>query len=907
MRLGADHVGLRVDPLDRPLEVLDVVGTQVHDRVGIAGDRVGAEDLRVVGEAAAQCGERGFTGAEDLEEGLRALSKGILVKDRAVSADDPVTLQALDPALYRWRRERDAPADLDEAEAGAVGEQRKNPAIQLVRVSFCRSSQETKPFSATSGGFRLQNISHMAAMASRTSAHSAISPPPAPSRQSEKDLAWGRRYLMCPPDYFDVVYSINPWMNTRVAVDRLLAHTQWSSLVKALEDAGARVEVIEARPGLPDMVFTANAGMVVGDSFVPALMRHRERQGERRHFEAWFAAHGFRVRPLPGDVLQEGTGDALPFGGVLVAGYRTRSTAEAYIQLARSLGTATVAVELRDARYYHVDLTFCPLDAHRAMLVPWGWTEEGLAAIAEIVPEPLVLRKDEAAALCANSVVVDRTVIMPACPPRLRRQLERCGFAVVVVEVSEFIKAGGAVRCLTLPLDIPASALSVPATATAASPPRADLRAVRVTTLGSRANDGERAHEIDDQREASEAREAIELADTFGAHNYHPLNVVIERAAGAWVYDREGRPYLDALAAYSALNFGHRHHRLLTAAQRQLERLTLTSRAFHNDQFGPFCRDLAQLCSAERVLPMNTGAEAVETAIKVARKWGYERERRPEHAKIVVCEGNFHGRTVTIVSCSQDSLARDGFGPFTPGFERVPYGDLEALAAALADEDVVAFLVEPIQGEAGVIVPPAGYLRGARELCSERGVLLIADEIQSGLGRTGTTFACEHEQVKPDVYVLGKALGGGIMPLSAVVSSDEVLGVLRPGEHGSTFGGNPLACAIGREVVAMLASGQYQRRAARLGAWFLGQLRDAGLPGVAAIRGRGLWFGIELQPDALPARAVCERLLQEGVLAKETYERTVRLAPPLVVGKQDLQWALAGLKRALDPLENSAG
>ena len=714
---------------------------------------------------------------------------------------------------------------------------------------------------------------------------------------------------MCPPDYFDVVYSINPWMNTRAAVDRLLAHTQWSALVKALEDAGAQVEVIEARRGLPDMVFTANAGMVVGDSFVPALMRHRERQGERRHFEAWFAAHGFRVRPLPGDVLQEGTGDALPFGGVLVAGYRTRSTAEAYIQLARSLGTATVAVELRDARYYHVDLTFCPLDAQRAMLVPWGWTEEGLAAIAEIVPEPLVLRKDEAAALCANSVVVDRTVIMPACPPRLRRQLERCGFEVVLVEVSEFIKAGGAVRCLTLPLDIPASALSVPATATAVSPPRAGLRAVRVTTLGSQANGGEHAHEIDDQREASEAREAIELADTFGAHNYHPLDVVIERAAGAWVYDREGRPYLDALAAYSALNFGHRHPRLLTAAQRQLDRLTLTSRAFHNDQLGPFCGELAQLCGAERVLPMNTGAEAVETAIKVARKWGYEREgRRPGTRQDRRLRGNFHGRTADHRRLLDRSLRQAGIRPIHAGLRRVPFGDLARACRGARRHHVVGVPGRADPGRGGSH-RPAGRLprRPARELCSERGVLLILDEIQSGLGRTGSTLACDHERSGPTSCARQGARWRHRAALGRRRSRDGCSTSFTPGSHGTTFGGNPLACAIGREVVAMFASGQHQRRAARLGAWFLAQLRDARLPGVAAIRGRGLWFGIELQPDALPARAVCERLLQEGVLAKETHERTVRLAPPLVVGKQDLQWALAGLKRALDLSRHSAG
>jgi ornithine--oxo-acid transaminase len=395
-----------------------------------------------------------------------------------------------------------------------------------------------------------------------------------------------------------------------------------------------------------------------------------------------------------------------------------------------------------------------------------------------------------------------------------------------------------------------------------------------------------------DQAAGTRTEELLGLAERYAAHNYHPLPVVIAEAEGAWVTDVEGNRYLDMLAAYSALNFGHRHPRLVAAAHRQLDRLTLTSRAFHNDTFPVFCRELASLAGKDMVLAMNTGAEAVETAIKTARRWGYDvKGVAPDRAKIVVADGNFHGRTVTIVSFSTDPTAQAGFGPFTPGFEVVPYGDVDALRAAI-DDDTVAFLVEPIQGEAGVIVPPDGYLQAARELCTERGVLLMADEIQSGLGRTGTTFAVEHEGVVPDVYILGKALGGGIMPLSAVVADRDVLGVFKPGEHGSTFGGNPLACAIGIEVVDLLREGTYQRGSAELGAWLLQALDDAAVPQVAEIRGRGLWIGIDLEPGAGTARAACERLMQRGILAKDTHESTIRLAPPLCVTREDLEWSL---------------
>jgi ornithine--oxo-acid transaminase len=385
----------------------------------------------------------------------------------------------------------------------------------------------------------------------------------------------------------------------------------------------------------------------------------------------------------------------------------------------------------------------------------------------------------------------------------------------------------------------------------------------------------------------------IELSYAHSAHNYAPLPVVLDEAQGAWVTDVDGRRYLDMLAAYSALNFGHRHPRLIAAARQQLDQLTLVSRAFDHDQFGPFCAELAELAGMDVVLPMNTGAEAVETAIKVARKWGYTVKGVPaDQAVIIAFGGNFHGRTTTIISFSTDPDARDDFGPYTPGFRVVPYGDLDALTAAIGSlgDRVVAVLVEPIQGEAGVIVPPPGFLAGLRRLCTEHGILMIADEIQSGLGRTGSTFACSAENVVPDAYLLGKALGGGIVPLSAMVSTWPVLGVLHPGQHGSTFGGNPLACAIGREVVAMLQSGEYQARSALLGEHMHVRLAELPRDVVRTVRGRGLWAGVEFA--SLPGRQVCEGLAERGVLAKETHGNVIRLAPPLVISEEDLDWGL---------------
>ena len=388
------------------------------------------------------------------------------------------------------------------------------------------------------------------------------------------------------------------------------------------------------------------------------------------------------------------------------------------------------------------------------------------------------------------------------------------------------------------------------------------------------------------------SHEEFDRAEERTAHNYHPLPVVVAHAEGAWMTDVDGRRYLDLLAGYSALNFGHGHPALLAAAHEQLDQLTLTSRAFVHDRFADFTAALGDLCGKDLVLPMNTGAEAVETAIKVSRKWGYEVKGVPaDQATIIVASGNFHGRTTTIVGFSDDPEARDGFGPFTPGFVTVPYGDLAAMEAAI-DATTVAVLIEPIQGEGGVVIPPDGYLRGVRELCTASNVLFVADEIQSGLGRTGTTFACDHEGVVPDIYVLGKALGGGIVPVSAIVADRDVLGVLRPGQHGSTFGGNPLACAVGHTVVEMLKTGEHQDRAAELGVLMRDRLDAMIGHGVIGVRTRGLWAGVDIDPGVGTGRMVCEALMARGVLAKDTHGSTIRLAPPLVVSAEDLAWGL---------------
>ncbi|WP_246398061.1 ornithine--oxo-acid transaminase [Mycobacterium vicinigordonae] len=397
---------------------------------------------------------------------------------------------------------------------------------------------------------------------------------------------------------------------------------------------------------------------------------------------------------------------------------------------------------------------------------------------------------------------------------------------------------------------------------------------------------------------------AIALAEKHVAHNYSPLPVVAASAEGAWITDVDGRRYLDCLAAYSAVNFGHRHPEIIATAHAQLDRVTLVSRAFHSDRLGPFCAELAQLCGKDVVLPMNSGAEAVESALKVARKWGVDVKGVPtDRAKIIVADNNFHGRTISIVSFSSDPVARGGFGPFTPGFCSVPFGDTAALAAAI-DDDTVAVLLEPIQGEAGIIVPPDDYLPAVRALCRGRNVLMIADEIQSGLARTGHTFACDHWGVVPDVYLLGKALGGGVVPLSAVVADRDILSVLHPGEHGSTFGGNPLAAAIGSTVVTILNRGEFQHRSAELGTRLHQGLATLIGRGVTAVRGLGLWAGVDIDPALGSGKQLSLRLAERGVLVKDTHEWTLRFAPPLVITAAEIDWVVGQFAAALREAHN---
>jgi ornithine--oxo-acid transaminase len=391
-------------------------------------------------------------------------------------------------------------------------------------------------------------------------------------------------------------------------------------------------------------------------------------------------------------------------------------------------------------------------------------------------------------------------------------------------------------------------------------------------------------------------KDFIELENRYGAHNYHPLDVVIERAEGVWVFDVEGKSYLDCLAAYSAVNQGHCHPRVLAALVEQARKVTLTSRAFRNSQLPLLCQDLHDLTGMDMVLPMNSGAEAVETAVKAARKWGYKVKNIPDgQAEIIVCAGNFHGRTVTIVSFSSDQAYREGFGPFTPGFRVIPFGDAQALRKAITP-NTCAFLVEPIQGEAGIVIPPDGFLRDAAEICRQNRVLMMVDEIQSGLGRTGKLFAYMHEGIQPDVLIVGKALAAGFYPVSAVLASKEILGMFKPGDHGSTFGGNPLACAVARTAIRVLIEEKLVERSAELGKYFLEQLRAIRSSAVKEVRGRGLWIGIELHKEARP---YCEALKEQGILCKETHERVIRIAPPLVITREEIDWALDRIRKVL--------
>ena len=396
-----------------------------------------------------------------------------------------------------------------------------------------------------------------------------------------------------------------------------------------------------------------------------------------------------------------------------------------------------------------------------------------------------------------------------------------------------------------------------------------------------------------------DAQDYIEMEEQYGAHNYHPLDVVIERGEGAWVWDVEGRKYLDCLSSYSALNQGHRHPAIVAALVAQAQRLTLTSRAFRNDQLGPFCKELSDVTGYEMALPMNTGAEAVETALKLARKWGYVKKGIPANrAEIIMAANNFHGRTITLISGSTDSLYHNSFGPFTPGLVIVPYGDAAALAAAITP-NTAAVLLEPIQGEAGVVVPPHRYLRIAAEVCRKNNTLFIADEIQTGLGRTGRLLGCDHEGVRPDVVILGKALGGGVYPVSAVVSSREILGLFKPGEHGSTFGGNPLACAVARAALRVIVEERLPENAAAVGDYFQERLAEIPSRHVKEVRGKGLLIGVELHQSAGGARRFAEALQQKGLLCKETHEHVLRFAPPLIIDRSTIDWALPRIQEVL--------
>ncbi len=401
----------------------------------------------------------------------------------------------------------------------------------------------------------------------------------------------------------------------------------------------------------------------------------------------------------------------------------------------------------------------------------------------------------------------------------------------------------------------------------------------------------------DDLSHNSTTSRLIALEDKYGAHNYKPLDVVVERASGVWIYDVEGRRYLDFLAAYSAVNQGHCHPRILEAMQEQAQRVTLTSRAFRNDQLPLFYKEITDLTGFEMVLPMNSGTEAVESALKLARKWGYQVKGIPEgKAEIIVCANNFHGRTISIISFSTEEQYREGFGPYLSGFKIIPFGDADALRQAITP-NTAAFLVEPIQGEAGILIPPDGYLSSAAAICRENNVLFMADEIQSGLGRTGKLFACDHEGVTPDVLIVGKALAGGFYPVSAVLSSREVIGVLHPGDHGSTFGGNPMACAVARASLRVIVEERLAERSAELGAVLMERLRQIRSPKIREIRGKGLWVAIELNG---PARPICEALMREGLLCKETHDNVIRLAPPLTIGREDLLWACDRVQKVLE-------
>ncbi|SKZ19622.1 ornithine aminotransferase [Mycobacteroides abscessus subsp. abscessus] len=601
------------------------------------------------------------------------------------------------------------------------------------------------------------------------------------------------------------------------------------------------------------MVYAANGGLVVDGKAVAARFLHPERAPEGEHYTAWLHTCGAdAVHETVG--VQEGEGDFLLVGRRILAGTGFRTHPDTHAEVASITGLPVVGLELIDPRFYHLDTALGVLDDDTIAYFPDAFSPASRAVLADLYPDAIIATESDAVVLGLNLVSDGRHVVMTDAAPGLESRLRDAGYLPITVDLSELLKGGGGVKCCTLELRLPAT---------------------------------------------SDENTMHTLVEPHVAHNYSPLPVTAATAEGAWITDVDGRRYLDALGGYSAVNFGHRNPEIVAAAKAQLDRVTLTSRAFGSDALEPFCAALAELCGKEMVLPMNTGAEAVESALKVARKWGYDvKGVAPGHATVIVAGGNFHGRTISIVSFSDDEDARGGFGPFTPGFTRVPFGDAAALADAI-DDTTVAVLIEPIQGEAGIIVPPDDYLPEVRRLCTENNVLMIADEIQSGLGRTGTTFACEHWGVVPDVYTLGKALGGGVLPVSAVVADRDVLGVFHPGQHGSTFGGNPLAAAVGHTVVRMLAEGTWQARAAELGEHLHARLREFVGHGVIAVRGKGLWAGIDIDPELGTGKELCLRLAARGVLAKDTHGSTIRLAPPIVVTHDEIDWLVERFAEAL--------
>jgi ornithine--oxo-acid transaminase len=673
------------------------------------------------------------------------------------------------------------------------------------------------------------------------------------------------KLLMCPPTLYEVSYVINPWMQGNLGnSSQLRAMRQWKELYAALSGL-ADIRLVNPIAGSPDMVFTANAGLARNGIVAISSFYHPERQGEERHFRRWFQEAGYKIVDIPRETPFEGEGDALfsVDGSRLWVGYGTRTLESSHAALRELWDVEVMSLHLVDPRFYHLDTCFAPLEDGSVLYYPPAFDGASLAKVEAAYPveKRIAVGESDALSFACNAVNIGNTIVLNRISAELELELRGRGFEVIQVELDEFLKAGGAAKCLVMKLT-------------------SEMHSTREMDI----------------EESSEAQ-LIALEEQYGAHNYHPLDVVIERAQGAWVTDVDGRRYLDFLAAYSAVNQGHCHPAILRAMVEQAQKVTLTSRAFRNDQLPLLLRDLHELTGFEMALPMNSGAEAVETALKAARKWGetvkgIERER----AEIIVCSNNFHGRTISIVGFSTDAQYRSGFGPFPAGFKHVSFGDAEALRRMITPQ-TCAFLVEPIQGEAGVIVPLDGYLREVSEICRENNVLLIVDEIQSGLGRTGKLFAYMHDEIVPDVVIAGKALSGGFYPVSAVLSSAAVLGVFQPGDHGSTFGGNPLACAVARAALRVIVEEKLAERSLELGAYALERLRKMRSKNVVEVRGRGLWLAIELN---VPARPICEALRDRGVLCKETHETVIRIAPPLMISREDLDWGLEQIERVLE-------